>query len=243
VTDASGQPVPNATVEIVGLQRRDGENVSVQTDANGQYSLQAVPILAGSAAYTVTAQATIANVGFEQTSSQVNAATPTCAVQDFVLQPPTALYRRVTVCGTINVQDNSAESSPNDSIVILCNVNQADPSQNVGAKLTDVESASVSSPGHYDATGYEQATCTLNPDDSVTVQLWSDLAHCDAPWPLACGSQEIQNKTFTFTLPPQQGQPFTLHLQNANNDIWADYNLALFNDCRDCNTPVTCPAP
>lgn len=38
-----------------------------------------------------------------------------------------------------------------------------------------------------------------------------------------------------------QGRDFTAHLQDNFNDIWADFKLHLFNDCVDCNTPVTCP--
>jgi hypothetical protein len=240
-------PAPGADVMIPGLQTSEGETVSTQTDAQGNFSFQAVPALS-TGGYCIDAQmftsVTPTNNGcFNQGQTcQVKVAPGNvCTIVTVALRPPPQIFRTVTVNGTIHVDNKGTNSDHNqDQINITCHVNQADPQVAVDSKLQDAppSNQSITSDGHYG--GYEAATCTLNTDNSVRVHLDSVLQGCDNGI-FACGWQVVQERTDDLLVPPGQTSAFQTHLQNSNNDVWADFDLKILNSCDDCFGNPTCP--
>jgi len=254
VVDHTNAPVAGTTVTIVGLQGCGGTNRSTTTDANGNFTFLTVPILSD-ATYKITVQKFIPNSGFADAEININAASPACANANISLIPPSQLRRLVSICGTIHVNNAGSESfRTQDSITISCKVNQAIPQQNLAAWLVDpaqqrppnapdtwlpyYRRSSVTEDQNYE--GRAEASCELKPDNSVTVKLGTYLFGCD-DGVLACGKQFIDTHNDNIVVPPGQGRSFVAHRRNEFNDVWADYNLALFNDCQDCFTPVACP--
>jgi xanthomonalisin len=174
--------------------------------------------------------------GFDLTSGW---GTPTAALINDLSNNP---HRLVTVCGTIEV-DNTGRARGKQSFSMQFPLTIANPSNGVSWINQTQGGCAVFFNPWTDVSGSLQTSLTLNSDGSVSAMLFTDLEGFDkGPFCIAAaGSQSISNGHTLLNLPPGQAKPFDLHLQNSNNDIWADYHFNLFNDCEGCRTPVTCP--
>jgi hypothetical protein len=233
VTDVGNKPVPGATVTIIGLQRRDGEDTSTQTDANGNFQFQGVPILSNGQ-YLISAQKQDPNLGFEEGSIRVTVVANMCVPAPIPLEPPNQRFRQVIATGTIHVDEQGDESDPGqDTINGNCLVNSADPANNLppnpNSQMLGGQNSCVD--GLRATVG---AQCHLNDDNSVTLHVASTLIEFDA-------CDDIENPhTYDgrpddqIVVPAGGGVDYNLHLRNEFNDEWADYHLHFVNKCQDC---------
>jgi hypothetical protein len=151
-------------------------------------------------------------------------------------------HRTVTVCGTIEV-DNTGRARGKQAFSMQFPLTKTSPTNSVFWKNQTSGGCEVFANPWTDVSASLQADLSLNSDGSVSVGMSTDLGGFDKG-PLcisAAGSQTISSAQTPLNLSPGQAKPFDLHLQNSNNDIWADYHFNLFNDCEGCGNLVTCP--
>lgn len=154
--------------------------------------------------------------------------------------------RKVTVCGTIEVDNQGTRAKESHTSTFFLS-----PTNLTGfdSQETQVIGGCKSPPfgkPFAQVGGSIDISASLNLDNSVSVNLHDRLAACDAGLfcAFACGfdTTPIQDHTADLKMIlPGQGQLFDDHLQNSDNDVFADYHFIAFNDCEGCSTTIPCP--
>ena len=241
--------VPDATVYIRGLQRKNGEDVSTVTDANGNFSFQAIPALT-SGSYCLHAQVFTVNTAScsfdegETCQVQVPASGAlqpnACATSPIVLQPPPQIIRTVAMTGTIQTENEG--DHPIDAVSLVCYLNLEDPTSKFAANLDCSPLTLEKRQSVNDEEGQISLTAHLNPDLSVSAHVHAEMDHCDGFG--AHGCPDAIYGPFDIDVVVAPGQTWSspaIHIPNEDNSDWVDFQgIQISNNCAGCFGKQTC---